>query len=655
MVQQKLFVNCLFLAMIGLLLAPISASNKIYFEGGPATLYELLYGPEPAPNISQTSPLRIQILQNIIAWMQQAEERGINLLNLPLIDREGVTICDLKILKQAGFKPIQDLGNLLPMILAEAKKRNIAISIPLDDLGYIVYNIRPYKEWIDSNKLDCQNIAGFIAELGEYAQNYQVELWINEQTFGPEYRQILSIACHKHRIRYLRYSGDWDGSSEVFCSEDYATYPINPEENQDDAQYLQHLVQWGSIHGRIGLSNLMFGIANACQKETGVLTVGGWGLQPGTQCNVAIYRAVQFAPIVYGFYPAYYSEAPYIHLQDAIFVKSFQYQRQLLPWLEKFGRKKDDHPKPIANLILDIPSNLEPKIKATVEEALFSSIEAITNAITSAGMELHVTMQTIVPNSQLYYIFTIGTSSTTIETSSAENRIYDISPTLLSLFPCNHPVFLQTALGLPFGPNWQKVAPYFGLPNEARTLSQDSQNPGESPIPKYITYGFPDSNLYSIHYKGFQMGFSDPAGAGQSSALHKLAKLDELAGGTQILVRGPEAQKSPALITRKGHYFFVNGNFIHISVSNLLANFMAEQPIFYRPSGVYLTTGIERSSLFSSQDTQIDIRLPQSLQSSIWHWQSNGTLYEKSPLQWQNQHLMGPVQKWELVIVAKSR
>lgn len=635
-------------AVLAVLVFCSSGYGQFFFEGGPS-FHEFLYVnpyPEKAGTMSDV-PLRSRLQQNIADWMEIYRHRGINLFSVFLYSREGIYLCTSSVLKDAGFRHIQDLGDIFPLVLEEAHKRDICLSISLADLAHIVNGTQPCREWLDPAKLTPDKIAAFIQELGDYSRSYKVGIWINEESFGPLHQKAIARACRQNDIKYVRYFGDPDGLSDVFCSEDYATYPVSPDTDPNDARYLYDLARWGSAYGRIGYLNVMFGRARALGKQTGVLTAGGWGLTPGCQQNVALFRAVQFSPSLYCFHAATYAQKPYENTDDRDFVHAFDYRR-LLSLLDRYARRPTDQTKPIGNLILDLP---DPPFKDEgadiFDNALTSSSEAITNAITGAGLELVVSIREPVPDAKIYYIFTAG--------SAPQLDLYrDLSAALLSVFSQpNTPVYLQCALGLPRGPNWRKVAPVLGFPIKSSVLTCPLPKRFSSPIPSYSTIQLP-AGTSRVNFRGYHMWINSLEESGKLAIYHHLCDIPfrDLDPEVSIIATGEVEGKTFPLLTQRKNYFFVNGNFIHLNFSNVLCNLMAPSPVFYNLAGVYLTCGRDRSAVFSAADTAIDIALPH--QGEIFQWHSNGAPYPETALKWHENRLQGYLKKWELAIVLAS-
>ena len=64
-----------------------------------------------------------------------------------------------------------------------------------------------------------------------------------------------------------------------------------------------------------------------------------------------------------------------------------------------------------------------------------------------------------------------------------------------------------------------------------------------------------------------------------------------------------------ALIIRNDNVFFVNGGYIHLDASSILANLMAARPVFNSPSYGYFTNGESRAAFYAPYDVDIDVNL----------------------------------------------
>lgn len=637
----KISIFCLSIVFCAFLKA------DVYFENGPS-FYDLLYLDPTTCKENQESFTRVQVLKNIAAWMQHYQSRGINLFNLPILDIQGVTIFDSEALKSVGFRYIQDVGDLLPLVIMEARKRNLKISIPLDELAHIATRTKKYKEWLNCNKLTKDCVANFIREIGIAFKAYNVKVWVNEQFFPPAYRQAIANACLQNDVLYIRYGIDKEGYGDIFYSEDYGTFPFSPESLKEDASYLFRLSQLGIAHFRIGYHNMIFGQAKALGKKAGVITTGGWGLAPGCQFNVALYRSIQFSPQYYSFFPAFYEKPPYENEEDVKFIQNFHYEQHLLSYIKKFSCPTIQNQTRLkANIVLDIPPDpLEEHIQEIWESSLSCSMEAVTNAITAAGMDLYVSIQKPMENADLYYIFTLGSCS-------EKNIFHDINLEISHLFPCEQRVFLQCVLGFPKGERWQKISSYFGIPAEAKLLMNSTREDTlVSPIPALVSYSFP-SGEFPIKWRGYQFWIKNLKEAGNLATFHSINMLSQKECSQDIEYIASQQSKEFffPLLTKKKNYFFINGNFLHLDVSNILCNLISSSLVFYRPAPIYLTTGENACAVFAVEDCTLEIALHQSQGSKIYHWNKNGKEYPSSPLFWEGKILKGKIQKWDLVVV----
>lgn len=569
-------------------------------------------------------------------------KKGVNVFDISLFDLEGITIIDSKALTSIGFRYIEGIGNLFPLILLEAKKRKLSLAVTINDLFHILNGSKPYKEWIDPEKIKPQWIYGLVDELGRYSKIYKVKIIITEQFFSKKYVEVIAKAAERNTIQYLKYGGDFEGKSSIFSSEDYATYPINPLQNPNDKNYLWSLSAWGSSSGLLGYSNMVFGLANRYKKKA-VLTAGGWGLVPGCQINIALYRTIQFRPTLYCFCAAFYNEEPYENKQDSLFINNTNYKKSLFPLIKKFRKKMMK--KEIANLILDLP-NLSSSGKNVniCRSSLLSSIEAITNAITASGRELQVSVGEPVKEASIYYIFTSG--------SSPKFNLYrDISSSLFPIFTGDKQVYLQCALGLPRGPNWRKVSHYFGIPVVNNPKTCKVKEFLTSPIPLRGNFLFPNGE-FLVMFRGYDFSIDKKEYAGRLSKFHHFTEISikDIYSNAKIRSFAHGNRKILPLLIQNKNYFFITTNFLHFNYSNILCNLMGK-PVFYKPSPIYLTTGKKQSAFFAASDTSVDLKIPQSKTSKIYHWKADGKQYQNSSVSYKDGRVQGNIKKWELVII----
>ncbi|MBI4613063.1 MAG: hypothetical protein HY720_05585, partial [Planctomycetes bacterium] len=80
-------------------------------------------------------------------------------------------------------------------------------------------------------------------------------------------------------------------------------YPFDLARDEEERRNWRPIASWGG--STLGLGAIVFAHQAARGKPAGLATSGNWGLAPGCERNVALLRAVQFAPHVYSFIPGW--------------------------------------------------------------------------------------------------------------------------------------------------------------------------------------------------------------------------------------------------------------------------------------------------------------------------------------------------------------
>jgi hypothetical protein len=657
--RNNLMEKILYFALAFAFLSPLVATGtctaperekQIYFEGS-AELEELIsIDPTTNPPTEYDDVSSRVAERNIRKWFEHFQNKGANVAAVRVFDIDGRMLFPSAALKKAGFRLVQG-RDFFPVILEESKKRGLILNIWLEEIAHIIGGFRESGGSIKKKSLTPEVVQQLIGELAAYGRKHGVEIWVNEEAFDHTYIKAIHEACRKHKVTYMHAFDEPSGCGNVLVSEDYATHPTSPDDEKEDRRYLWDTIRWGSSWGRIGVCNVLFGQGMADGKRCGVITAGGWGLRPGCQINVCIYRALQFAPVYYGFVPAGYDEPPYINKQDQAFLRRFHYKRDLLPLILEFERKPSDAKKPVANLIIQRNPGRSGKMETEVYDAAYpSTIGTITNAITAAGYDLRVTFgKPHKGNADLYYLFVVGKSDDL-------GLHKEIPGNLRALMDSGKPVFLQCMLALPAKGAWKHVRKKLGLVGGDEEIDSIQAGPF-GPIPKYAEFRFPEGTAH-VRYRGFNFDVEEEGQAGRDPLYQTLSYLKcadiEKSKSAKILVRGrismgKRRSGDVALVTRKGSNYFVNGGFLHLAFSSVLANLMAKKPVFGKPGFVYLTSGSTRSAVFAAADAKLDVRLLGG--STVTEFDSRGKRLSETDLKLDKGRLTGRLKKWHLAVV----
>jgi hypothetical protein len=581
------------------------------------------------------------------SWFDKTAANGVSVISFELFNLDGEALFDSPTLRAAGFRLDSDLGNAFPEILKEANSHNLKVVVMLEGIAHIVYNMKPYSDRIKSEKLTPEATKGIIREIAEEAAKYNARVAVDEEAFPDAYIDAIREAATRYGIEYDHFFEDLQCRPDMFISEDYAYYPRDAKNNPADVNYMRELYSWGSYYGKLGFLNLMFGAGIGCGKATGVATAGGWGFAPKTHQNIALMRAVQFAPGFYMFVVGEGEEGP-TYPEELPHVDGYDFNENLLPLINEFGRKPTDKPKKIANLIIDEPKNRDSDLMDFFTDALLSSSDAITNAILAAGYDLVVTKSPY-ENAELYYVLSPG---------MVFEEGDDLSAELASLVDGNTPVFYQITGELPETPNWNRVSAALGIQGKYAVLVNSEDASFFDPIPEDVEYPFP-TGKYRIKYAGYSFEVWDEKQLGKFSVGHYLHYMDPAELGSEVLLEGLTAKDADrvfddktALVVKKGSVYFVNGGYLHLDASHVLANIMSELEgkglVYNKPSYGYFTNGESRAVFFAPYDVDIDINVFGGGRVTVFD--EEGKITEPT-VSLENGRLRGKVKRFHLVVV----
>lgn len=404
----------------------------------------------------------------------------------------------------------------------------------------------------------------------------------------------------------------------------------------------------GAYYGKLGFLNIMFGAGQGCGIETGVATAGGWGMGPKTHSNIALMRAIQFGPKFYMFIVGEDNEGP-INPGEVNHVIFYDFKADLLPLLDEFSRKSTDEQKNIANLVIDTPKDNEADISGYFIDGILSSSDAITNSILAAGFDLVVTSDPI-EGADMYYVFTPG-----VIYGEGE----DLPLALAALADGEAPVFYQVIGEIPDMPNWNKVASALGIRGKTTPIVNDDDSSYFEPIPETVLYSF-QKGEYSLKYAGYSFELWDDKQIGKYSVGHYLNYINPADLSSEVLIEGSTAMDGDglfddrtALIIRKDNLYYVNGGFIHLDSSHILANIMGELngvgSVYNSPSYGYFTNGKSRSVFFAPYDIEVDLNVMGG--TRVTEFNEEGERLPNSRLILEDGRLVGQIGRFHLVVI----
>ncbi len=583
------------------------------------------------------------VRKNIGHWLDRLGERGVGIVSVTTFDRDGNLFMTSPALKQAGFRETA-VGDLFEAFCANAKRRGVAVNVLIEDIGHILNESKEYDPRIRREKLTHERIAALVRELGGYARRHGIEMWVSEEAFDDPYLPTIRDAARAAGLSYMHFFHDPAGNPDLCMTEDYGTYPRDLANREEDRRLWRVISAWNG--NTLGTGAIVFGSQAAFGKPAGVATSGGWGLAPGCEINVALYRAFEFRPAVYAFYPGWTEQWPDTTRQDETFCREFNYTTDLEPLLVRYARPPEER-RPIGNLILCAPkTDPESDAEDLFDAALLDSIDMITNTLSAAGYDLRVTFGTPLPEAELTYVLAIGGSS--VVGAEADLPI----PVAERIEKPGARVVLQVA-GVPRSKgSWPRALRALGWPTEVEEHVFDWERLEESPIPEFAEAVLGEGTPVRIRYRGTWLQVVEkPEWLGRCALYHHRSDPgDGLAKDTVVRVRAAEG--GAALVTERSGKWFVTGSAIHFEFSNVLANLLSpDGPVFLEPTYAYVARGPRGAAVFAADDTSVRIRVPGG--RTVVQWSETGKAVESPTVQIQNGVLEGRLGRWHLAIVTK--
>lgn len=519
---------------------------------------------------------------NINAYFDWAEENNINFFLAEAIwigsddpkDEWSDALIWFKsdLLYSKGFKQ-QSL--VLEKIIEEGHSRGHDIYLNIEHLAHAIYNFKPHS--IGIGDFTPNDIGILVDEL--YALGID---GVYEEAFGDEYIQVIYEKAQAHGIKYFHCFNDTKGRGDVWLSEDYVFYPSSHE-------YIEYVKESGVIANTIGNLSLTFAHANELNKPVIVSTAGHWGLQPGMQNNIALYRMIQFDPVGYNYWAA--SE------EDKQYLDDLNEEMVLGAWLEEmhnyFGDAYKERPR--ANLIIDEPTNKQVAEELWFTYAMVNALDFITNSLSAAGYELFVTYNKP-SNDEMdaYFIYTLGDYSDLAELIDIELGYDEISTDLVGLFNSDKPVGFITTYGLPNSENWKQVIQAVGLSTD---IDYQTHYSASNKLPQNVNYKaneyrFAGFDLAELGYFWEDIGTNDVTG--------------------NLIASGIIDDEERVMIVGNGNKYFINGNNLHMEASAILAQEFApkvNEVTFNDPSHIYMSVG-EITAIMAVETSNLNIELP---------------------------------------------
>lgn len=383
------------------------------------------------------------------------------------------------------------------------------------------------------------------------------------QTSEYPYIQKTLEGCNQENIAYGHYFEEKDGLVHIFTSEEYVYYPTTEKE-------LERQDLGGTSASSTGKLSLMFGQSRHLKLPSGNLSAP-YAIPMDYCLNLSYFRA--------------YNDRDILSLIE-VWGLDFETLRER-DWVRAFVKpiaKYFPPPsyRPKFNLIIDNPPLGLPLEQGEDFSWIFlGTIDAITNACSSLGMNLYVTFDgKFIDDADLYYVLTFGG----YEDGEIENdAIYDLNLALLSLINKNKLVFFHPIYGIPNLPNWMVLRNLFGIPGNFSFINTNGTETNGLPmvdgdqIPRNASYNGKEFVLKGLY----------------PYALAKANVIYSNETNADILIQINADGNPVPVVLNKGKIYIVNFFPLHLEGSYMLHQIMSEglgiEPLWKAPGSIYIS------------------------------------------------------------------
>ncbi len=557
--MKKLFTLTLFVITISI----TSTSAQQQFELVNNFIYSISF-------ISGNDEGIEQNLEDNLQWMQN---QGYTHLRFFGIFPNGFYTFPSPTLDANGYSTNPYLEGLLKVLVTKADLYNITI------------NFDGWEIIAESNQDTTKLGVGFITE-EEIADVVQEVLslgvnLISEEQFGKSYLQAIQSVTSKVEAIHETTADYW-WKDTTLADEQLSSVFSFYHYNQAEVDYLQSL-------GTYPPSNLgNFHISAEGARYFGYpfsVAVGSFGnLEAENWKNILLFAQIQHLPQRFSIEET--------NTSFTIWNSNFNFMNHVGNELLSYAEQSFDE-RPIANLVLNASA------AQSFQPALFAgevNKPAIVNTLTLLGYRVVTTVDSIIPEAEIYYLLTIG--------GGDSSDIVPLPDYILPLLNSSSTLFLHPVLGIPDendANDWVPVREFFGLPaGETQTLLNS--------VPETTSFeGFPFKwggvNLYI------------------TPRIENLLSSQIDSSIAEVILSEKVLQEDVALIISNGNKYLINSNVIHLEASFVLSSLL-NGPL-NTPSISNIAITKEKVLIFAEYNTDIDIDLP---------WKGNTQVIRYDPL-----------------------
>jgi hypothetical protein len=530
--------------------------------------------------ITGTDQGMAQNLDDNLGWMQ---DQGYTHLRFFGIFPNGIHCFPSPTLDANSFPNSPYHEQVLELLVSKAQQHGIVV------------NFDGWETIAESNYDTTVLGVNFISEeeLGLIVQevlSLGVEL-VSEEQFGSGYIQAIQSACSSAGAVHETTSPLWWQSSSASTIADaqlanvFCFYPRSHEE-ADSLIAAGHGYDIPSTLGTLHFileSSKYFGIPTS-------LAVGSFGtLEPENWRNVLRFAQLQHRPNRFSIEES--------NTDLTIWNPGFNFMNYVGDELLLMADSSAEE-RPIANLVLDLSSLYMPTF-IPVWYALLVDAPAVVNTFTSQGYRVVATVDSVLPEAQIYYVLLAGGAS--------YPNVSELPDYVMPLIQDSVTVFLHPVYGIPDDndeASWIPLRAFFGLPGGDTETLADA-------IPENVSV-----DGYDVKWCGIDLYLTpciEYLPASQIDTAGKIVALAGQVGETEI-----------ALVIQRDNKFLVNSNLVNLEASFVMSTLLSGR--INGPALADIAIANDRAMIFAEYDSQVDIDLPWSGVTHMVHYDPQGYL-----------------------------
>ena len=545
---------------------------------------------KPAPDPGPPQFILTESLWNLgrfgspLKFLRYLHDEGFTGVNLEIMDDRGGYYFYSPILEESRWTRNPDLLDGLFRALDDPAGpfHGKPVLVSMDFSGFVRGASRRARE------LSAGRIADFLEELG---RNYTFTDLTSEPFsaddhnvlfagLGPDRKTLNIRALYPDFEEYLYQAAFYDKSftraADRFITRDASLYPPGAPSGKARSP----------AYPTVGFGDFLFAFGRSLDREVWAGSAGGTGLPEGSEHNLLVYRAAQYAPRGY-----------FVLSNKGDFNIGRQTREDILRVQD---RSRDHGKKPVANLVMGSGR------KEMIPLPVF--VEPIFNALLSAGYEVETSFRELREGADLYYI--VGGKEWLDDLPFFETVLRLLDHRRSRFYG---PVILHPMAEIKSAKFWKDVREHFHIPPTERGWIRN--------LPATVR-----ERELRVRWKG--------ALPYKGAGMTRLGAVNIRAKGGDALASETVGGETLALILRSGNHYLVNGNFLHLEASYFLSKMMGGAIAW--PASAYVTSGRYRTAVLAAEESDVKVKIPVLEPAGSWTWRvydAGGNLREEKEME----------------------